>query len=414
MNQVASPRAATAAGSSVASVRTTRITPSPPMPGPAVAQPGHLLGGQLVLAVGVGDQHEVVLGAVALDEGVLAHATNPVTGVGFPGRPGKLAPDGRNFARQPPELPASPARFVTPAGRTASRRTTVRSTRRARRSCASGRSSCWASTARRGHHGLGVPRLRAPTAASAGTPWRSGGTPTSISTTSASSGPVALDLQVVEEVGVGDEPGASVDPQRVAAAGDHEEQADVRVLQDVAVAVRPPVAGPLGDRDRVLVDDVHQVARPGRPSARRRSCRRPRRSRPRRTARSPARRRRGRSAPYRSLSRTRGTGSPISSVRVSTSVISVHVMGQTVRRTCRGADRGRGSTARPRDRSAASRSRRARPAAGPAPGAGPRRSSRKPSRALSSWPAGSPLISSRNVSSSRSWPSPRRSRPVET
>src|SRR4051794_4718718 len=32
MNQVASPRAATAAGSSVASVRTTRITPSPPMP----------------------------------------------------------------------------------------------------------------------------------------------------------------------------------------------------------------------------------------------------------------------------------------------------------------------------------------------------------------------------------------------
>ena len=32
MNQTASPRAATAAGSSVASVRTTRITPSPPIP----------------------------------------------------------------------------------------------------------------------------------------------------------------------------------------------------------------------------------------------------------------------------------------------------------------------------------------------------------------------------------------------
>src|SRR5680860_777641 len=32
MNHIASPRAATAAGSSVASVRTTRITPSPPMP----------------------------------------------------------------------------------------------------------------------------------------------------------------------------------------------------------------------------------------------------------------------------------------------------------------------------------------------------------------------------------------------
>ena len=61
MNQVASPRASTAAGSSVASVRTTRITPSPPMPGPPVAEPRHLLGGQLVLAVGVGDQHEVVL-----------------------------------------------------------------------------------------------------------------------------------------------------------------------------------------------------------------------------------------------------------------------------------------------------------------------------------------------------------------
>ena len=47
--------------------------------GTAVAQPGHLLGAQLVPAVGVGDQHEVVLRAVTLDEAVLTHARDPAT-----------------------------------------------------------------------------------------------------------------------------------------------------------------------------------------------------------------------------------------------------------------------------------------------------------------------------------------------
>ena len=50
--------------------------------------------------------------------------------------------------------------------------------------------------------------------------------------------------------------------QGVAAAGDEEVEADVRVGQHVAVAVDPPVARPLRDRDRALVDDVHEL--PGR------------------------------------------------------------------------------------------------------------------------------------------------------
>ena len=69
-----------------------------------------------------------------------------------------------------------------------------------------------------------------------------------------------LDQHLVEERRVADQPGAAVDAQGVAAAGDEEVQPDVRVLQDVLVAVGPLVARPLGERDRVVVDDVHQLA----------------------------------------------------------------------------------------------------------------------------------------------------------
>ena len=71
MNQIASPRAATAAGSSVASVRTTRITPSPPIPARRSHSGATCSAVSSWRAVGVGHQHEVVLGAVALDEGDL-------------------------------------------------------------------------------------------------------------------------------------------------------------------------------------------------------------------------------------------------------------------------------------------------------------------------------------------------------
>lgn len=47
----------------------------------------------------------------------------------------------------------------------------------------------------------------------------------------------------------------SVDAQGVAAAGDEEDQADVRVLQDVGEPVGTLVARSLGDRERRVVDD---------------------------------------------------------------------------------------------------------------------------------------------------------------
>ena len=57
------------------------------------------------------------------------------------------------------------------------------------------------------------------------------------------------------------QPGAAVDAQRVAAARDQEDQAHVRVGEDVAEAVGAPVAGPLGDRDRAVVEDVDEAGR---------------------------------------------------------------------------------------------------------------------------------------------------------
>src|SRR3954466_6384615 len=78
---------------------------------------------------------------------------------------------------------------------------------------------------------------------------------------------VPLDLHLVEERRVAHQPGAAVDAQRVAAARDEEVQADVGVLEDVAVAVGAAVPRPLRERDGPLVEDVHEL--PGRVALRR-------------------------------------------------------------------------------------------------------------------------------------------------
>ena len=108
---------------------------------------------------------------------------------------------------------------------------------------------------------------------------------------------MALDDHLVEERRVGHQPGPAVDPQRVAAPGDEEVQPDVGVGQDVAVAVGPPVARPLGERDRPCRRRRARGCPPGRPSGWRRRCRRRPRSPSRRTASRPATAGRRRAAP---------------------------------------------------------------------------------------------------------------------
>jgi hypothetical protein len=73
--------------------------------------------------------------------------------------------------------------------------------------------------------------------------------------------PLALDGHRVEVVGVGEDPGRSVDAQRVPAAGNEEQRADIRPLQHVEVAVHSLVARPLRNRDRGVVDDVDEARR---------------------------------------------------------------------------------------------------------------------------------------------------------
>ena len=77
---------------------------------------------------------------------------------------------------------------------------------------------------------------------------------------------LALDRALLEQLRVVDDRRAPVDAERVGDAGDDEEQRDVRVLEDVAVRVGEPVARPVGQEQRPLVEHLHE---PGRIAARR-------------------------------------------------------------------------------------------------------------------------------------------------
>ena len=66
----------------------------------------------------------------------------------------------------------------------------------------------------------------------------------------------------VEERGVADQLCSPFDAECVATARDHEDQTEVRVAQDVAVAVGTTVARAFGQRDRVIVNHVDEL--PGR------------------------------------------------------------------------------------------------------------------------------------------------------
>ena len=64
-----------------------------------------------------------------------------------------------------------------------------------------------------------------------------------------------------EELLVLDDAAAPVDAERVADAGDQEEQRDPRVDEQVRQRVRQPVPGPVGEQQRALVENAHEPCR---------------------------------------------------------------------------------------------------------------------------------------------------------
>ena len=83
----------------------------------------------------------------------------------------------------------------------------------------------------------------------------------SISTRMPSRGALPSTVLGASSCGVVGERGAAVDAERVADARDHEQEADVRVHEDVPQRVGDPVAGPLGDQQRALVEDPDEAGR---------------------------------------------------------------------------------------------------------------------------------------------------------
>ena len=69
----------------------------------------------------------------------------------------------------------------------------------------------------------------------------------------------SADDHVVEERRLTDQPGPAVDAQRVIPAWDQEQQADLRVAEDVPEPVEPPVARTVRDRDRGVVQHLGEA-----------------------------------------------------------------------------------------------------------------------------------------------------------
>ena len=74
-------------------------------------------------------------------------------------------------------------------------------------------------------------------------------------------GPLPLHLQPGQDLLVADDAGAAVDAQGVLAAGDQEDQPEVRVLHDVGEAIDAVVADPVRDREVGVVQDHHEAGR---------------------------------------------------------------------------------------------------------------------------------------------------------
>ena len=69
----------------------------------------------------------------------------------------------------------------------------------------------------------------------------------SISISKPSFGTFPSTAERLEQLGVGDDRGAAVDPERVADTGNEEQQPDVRISEDIAQRVGEPVSGAVRD-----------------------------------------------------------------------------------------------------------------------------------------------------------------------
>ena len=70
-----------------------------------------------------------------------------------------------------------------------------------------------------------------------------------------------LGHQLFQQSRIGGHAGPAVDAQGLIHAGDHEQQADAATGDDVVGAVGAPVAGPVGDRQGNVVDDMDETRR---------------------------------------------------------------------------------------------------------------------------------------------------------
>ena len=98
----------------------------------------------------------------------------------------------------------------------------------------------------------GRPAWPGPTASSARSPSRTGNRRCSTVTTITQRGGLPSTAKLAQ-LRIGRDRGAAVDPDRLADAGDQEQQRDARVADDVAQAVDAVVAAPVGDQQRLLV-----------------------------------------------------------------------------------------------------------------------------------------------------------------
>lgn len=72
---------------------------------------------------------------------------------------------------------------------------------------------------------------------------------------------LAARRELLQQLRIAAQLGRTIDAQGLRGARDHEEHADVRVLDDVGEAVRELVARSVGDHDRGVVLDVHEAGR---------------------------------------------------------------------------------------------------------------------------------------------------------
>ncbi len=69
----------------------------------------------------------------------------------------------------------------------------------------------------------------------------------------------SLDGHGFKQVRIDGDKAPAVDPQGFIHVRDHEDEADVSVLEDISVAIDPPVSEPVRNRDRPRVEHAYHT-----------------------------------------------------------------------------------------------------------------------------------------------------------